>query len=118
LAGLEGKYLTFSLGKEEYVIGILKVREINGMMPITSGSDIVSKTNEDFGKAAAGAKKVGGLVGEIAAASREQAQRIEQINIAMTEMDKVMQQNALNADESAKGSEAMNVQAERPARIG
>jgi purine-binding chemotaxis protein CheW len=36
LAGQEGKYLTFSLGKEEYGIGILKVREINGMMPITS----------------------------------------------------------------------------------
>jgi purine-binding chemotaxis protein CheW len=32
----EGKYLTFSLAEEEYGIGILKVKEINGMMPITS----------------------------------------------------------------------------------
>ncbi|MFA5903623.1 MAG: chemotaxis protein CheW [Desulfobacula sp.] len=31
-----GKYLTFSLEKEEYGIGILKVKEIIGMMPITS----------------------------------------------------------------------------------
>jgi purine-binding chemotaxis protein CheW len=31
----EGKYLTFVLEKEEYGIGILKVREIIGMMPIT-----------------------------------------------------------------------------------
>lgn len=31
----EGKYLTFSLGGEEYGIGILKVKEIIGMMPIT-----------------------------------------------------------------------------------
>ena len=31
----EGKYLTFSLAGEEYGIGILKVREIIGMMPIT-----------------------------------------------------------------------------------
>ncbi len=30
-----GKYLTFSLGNEEYGIGILKVHEIIGMMPIT-----------------------------------------------------------------------------------
>ncbi|UQZ88097.1 chemotaxis protein CheW [Deltaproteobacteria bacterium Smac51] len=30
----EGKYLTFSLANEEYGIGILKVREIIGMMPI------------------------------------------------------------------------------------
>jgi purine-binding chemotaxis protein CheW len=31
-----GKYLTFTLAEEEYGIGILKVKEINGMMPITS----------------------------------------------------------------------------------
>jgi len=32
----EGKYLTFSLGGEEYGIGILKIKEIIGMMPITT----------------------------------------------------------------------------------
>lgn len=31
----EGKYLTFSLSEEEYGIGILKVKEIIGMMTIT-----------------------------------------------------------------------------------
>ncbi len=31
----EGKYLTFSLAGEDYGLGILKVREIIGMMPIT-----------------------------------------------------------------------------------
>jgi purine-binding chemotaxis protein CheW len=31
----EGKYLTFSLDREEYGIGILKVKEIIGMIPIT-----------------------------------------------------------------------------------
>jgi len=31
-----GKYLTFTLEKEEYGIGILKVKEIIGMMPVTS----------------------------------------------------------------------------------
>ncbi len=31
-----GKYLTFSLAEEEYGIGILKVKEIIGMMAITS----------------------------------------------------------------------------------
>ena len=33
--GREGKYLTFSLGGEEYGIGILKVKEIIGLMTIT-----------------------------------------------------------------------------------
>jgi purine-binding chemotaxis protein CheW len=32
----EGKYLTFTLADEEYGIGILKIKEIIGMMPITS----------------------------------------------------------------------------------
>jgi purine-binding chemotaxis protein CheW len=34
--GRGGKYLTFTLAGEEYGIGILKVREIIGIMPITS----------------------------------------------------------------------------------
>lgn len=32
----EGKYLTFTLDDEEYGIGILKIKEIIGMMPITT----------------------------------------------------------------------------------
>ena len=32
----EGKYLTFTLAEEEYGIGILKIKEIIGMLPITS----------------------------------------------------------------------------------
>jgi len=36
MADREGKYLTFSLAGEEYGIGILKIKEIIGMMPITS----------------------------------------------------------------------------------
>ena len=32
----EGKYLTFTMAEEEYGIGILKIKEIIGMMPITT----------------------------------------------------------------------------------
>lgn len=32
----EGKYLTFKLAGEEYGIGILKIKEIIGMMPVTT----------------------------------------------------------------------------------
>lgn len=35
-SGREGKYLTFRLDKEEYGVGIMKIREIIGLMPITS----------------------------------------------------------------------------------
>ncbi|MGA2225055.1 MAG: hypothetical protein ABSH41_11505, partial [Syntrophobacteraceae bacterium] len=44
------------------------------------------------------------------AASLEQAQGIEQVNKAVSEMDKVVQQNAANAEESASASELMNTQ--------
>jgi len=36
MADREGKYLTFTLNEEEYGIGILKIKEIIGMMPITT----------------------------------------------------------------------------------
>lgn len=36
MAEREGKYLTFNLADEAYGIGILKVKEIIGMLPVTS----------------------------------------------------------------------------------
>ncbi|RKY05536.1 MAG: methyl-accepting chemotaxis protein, partial [Planctomycetota bacterium] len=51
------------------------------------------------------------LVGEIAAASQEQAQGIDQVNTAVAQMDKVTQQNAANAEESASASEQLSAQA-------
>lgn len=36
MAMRENKYLTFTLANEEYGIGILKIKEIIGMLPITS----------------------------------------------------------------------------------
>ncbi len=55
-------------------------------------------------------RKVAGLVNEIAAASGEQAQGIEQINTTATQMDQITQANAANAEESASAAEELNVQ--------
>jgi len=78
---------------------------------IKNGSEIVAKTNEAFDRVLNGSKKVGELVGEIAAASTEQAQGISQISKAISEMDAVVQQNAASAEESASASEELNAQA-------
>ncbi|MEN6376161.1 MAG: methyl-accepting chemotaxis protein [Smithella sp.] len=59
------------------------------------------------------ARKVTEIVGEIAEASQEQSQGINQINKAVAEMDKVVQQNAANAEESASAAAEMNSQANR-----
>lgn len=76
-----------------------------------NGTDLVARTNNAFSEVSKSASIVGALVGEIAAASAEQAEGIEQINKAVVEMDKVTQQNAANAEESASASEEMNAQA-------
>jgi methyl-accepting chemotaxis protein len=60
-----------------------------------------------------GIGKTSDLVGEIAAASQEQAQGIDQVNTAMAQMDKVTQQNAANAEEAASASEELSAQAEQ-----
>ncbi|MGA2404111.1 MAG: methyl-accepting chemotaxis protein, partial [Syntrophobacteraceae bacterium] len=78
---------------------------------IKQGSEIAGKTRAEFLQVTANSTKMSELVGEIAAASNEQAQGIEQVNKAVGEMDKVVQQNAANAEESASASEEMNAQA-------
>jgi len=78
---------------------------------VHTGSSLVSKTNDAFGEVVGSSRKVGELIGEIAAASNEQAQGIQQVNTAVVEMDKVTQENASNAEESASASEEMNAQA-------
>ncbi len=51
------------------------------------------------------------LVSEIATASREQNQGIEQINVSVAQMDKITQSNASNAEESASAGEELSAQA-------
>lgn len=80
---------------------------------IGEGSGLVETTNEAFTEVAGSTAKVGELVSEIAAASNEQAEGIQQVNGAVVEMDKIVQQNAASAEESASASEEMNAQAEQ-----
>ena len=56
--------------------------------------------------------KASQLIAEVASASNEQAQGIEQVNTAVSQMDMVTQQNAANAEESASASEELSGQAQ------
>ncbi len=80
---------------------------------VKEGSAIVTATNNEFHEVEAAVSKSGELVGEIAAASNEQAQGIDQVSKAVTDLDKVVQMNSANADKSAAASEEMNAQAEQ-----
>jgi len=58
------------------------------------------------------AQEVDEQVAQIASASQEQKQGISEVNIAVSQMDKVTQSNAGNAEESATAAEELNTQAE------
>ncbi len=77
---------------------------------IKDGSTLVGKTSEAFSEVAVSTSKVGELVSEISAASQEQAQGISQINKAVVDLDRVTQENASTAEESASAAEELNAQ--------
>lgn len=79
---------------------------------IKDGADLVEGASLDFSQVATSTGKMGDLIGEISAASSEQAQGIEQVNKSVGEMDEVVQQNAASAEESASAAGAMSSQAE------
>lgn len=66
-----------------------------------------------LGQIAEKAEKVAALVEEVAAASREQSRGIEQVNIAVSQMDQVTQANAANSEEAASAAEELSAQAEQ-----
>lgn len=79
---------------------------------IKAGMDMVKITDEEFRKVEESAGKISNLIDEMAIANREQAQGVEQVNQAAGEMDRVTQQIAANAEESAASSEELSAQCE------
>jgi len=77
-----------------------------------AGVSISAKVGASLEEIVAKARQVDDLVAEIANASREQTQGIDQVNVAVTQMDKVTQNNAASAEESASASEQLNAQAQ------
>ena len=76
--------------------------------------DSVGKTREGTEAIQAivrGITQVTDLVNGITQASEEQAQGVEQVNIAVSQMDKVTQTNAASAEESASAAEELSAQA-------
>ena len=71
----------------------------NIVKKVRGGESLVTVTNEVFSEVTASSTKVVELMGEIAAASQEQSQGIDQVNRAVAEMNQVTQQNAASAEE-------------------
>ena len=76
-----------------------------------NGSLSCDKVRASLGEIAQKVSSTDTLVRQIASAAREQAKGIDQINIAITQMDQVTQSNAASAEESASAAEELDAQA-------
>ena len=85
----------------------------NTIATVRKSSELTLQTQEAFKENVLISGKIGNLVDEVEAASREQAKGVSQVSAAISEMDKVVQSAAANAEEAASASEEMNAQAEQ-----
>ena len=91
-------------------------KEIKGLIQdsvakVDAGAKLVNQSGETLGEIVTSVKRVTDIVSEIAAASREQAGGIEQVNKAVTQMDQVTQANASQTEELSGTAEGLAGQA-------
>jgi methyl-accepting chemotaxis protein-1 (serine sensor receptor) len=78
---------------------------------VEAGSRLVGQAGETMGEVVASVQRVTAIIGEISVASGEQRDGIEQISIAISQMDSVTQQNAALVEEAAAAADALEQQA-------
>ena len=79
---------------------------------VDNGSSLVNQAGKSLEGIVHGVQRVTVLMGEIATASREQSQGIDQVNTAVSQMDSVTQQNASLVEESSAAGRSLQSQAE------
>jgi len=77
---------------------------------VKEGIEIFNETGKYIDAVVDQTHKIRQLVDEVAAASGEQAKGVDQISRGVSEMDKVIQQNAANSEESAASTEGLRGQ--------
>ncbi|MBI2568072.1 MAG: hypothetical protein HYV63_13670 [Candidatus Schekmanbacteria bacterium] len=78
---------------------------------VENGVGVSADVAEVLGEIVTAIRKVTELVSEVSAASAEQSKGIQQVNIAVAQMDKVTQANAASSEEAASASEELAAQA-------
>ncbi|WP_034915473.1 methyl-accepting chemotaxis protein [Erwinia sp. 9145] len=79
---------------------------------VDQGSVLVASAGETMDEIVQSVTRVNDIMGEIASASDEQRRGIEQVALAVSQMDQVTQQNAALVEEAAAATEALEAQAE------
>ncbi|MYN39846.1 HAMP domain-containing protein [Duganella sp. FT109W] len=80
---------------------------------VEAGSRLVGQAGETMSEVEASVQRVTAIIGDISAASGEQRDGIEQISMAINQMDSVTQQNAALVEEAAAAAESLEQQAAR-----
>ncbi|MDE1187442.1 MAG: methyl-accepting chemotaxis protein [Pantoea sp.] len=93
-------------------------KEIKGLIEdsvnrVNTGSALVGTAGETMSDIVNAVTRVTDIMGEIASASDEQSRGIDQVGQAVTEMDRVTQQNASLVEESAAAAASLEDQASR-----
>jgi len=93
-------------------------KEIKGLIDdsvnrVNIGSQLVGTAGETMSDIVNAVTRVTDIMGEIASASDEQSRGIDQVGQAVTEMDRVTQQNASLVEESATAAASLEDQASR-----
>lgn len=79
---------------------------------VHEGSKLVEEAGSTMVEVVNSVRRVTDIVAEISSASQEQSQGIEQVNIAISQMDEVTQQNAALVEEAAAAAQSLQAQAE------
>jgi methyl-accepting chemotaxis protein len=80
---------------------------------VESGLAVAQASSESFGRIAADVIETADLIGEIAAASSEQAQGIAQLSAGLSQIDQVTQRNTASAEQTAAASTQLSSSAGR-----
>ena len=83
----------------------------NSTDKVESGSKLVSDAGEAMTDIVTQVERVTDLIHQISGATREQSSGIAQVNIAVSQLDQMTQQNAALVEESAAAAESLKVQA-------
>ncbi|MDQ5906622.1 MAG: methyl-accepting chemotaxis protein [Pseudomonadota bacterium] len=91
-------------------------KEIKGLISdsvekVESGSRLVDQAGRTMEEVVTSIGRVAAIMTDIAEASREQSSGIEQVGLAVTQMDEVTQQNAALVEEAAAAAESLEEQA-------
>lgn len=84
---------------------------VDSVNKTSEGTTQVENAGRTMDEVVAAVRRVTDIIGEIAAASTEQSSGIDQVNVAVTNMDEVTQQNAALVEEAAAAAESLLDQA-------